>query len=146
MIQCSTQEPNLAVPHDLVPGFRIVLAVPVAADLGNQAHGVAEPLWWLHVVLPRVVAQEVDFVVREHQVRVAVGDLPAENGHDHDAPGDHRIDRDRPLQPVGGAEQQELRPTAGFQDVEVIFDPPALEIEPHDLRRIPRRPDPERAQ
>lgn len=63
MAECGAREPGQAVPHDLIPGFRIVIAVPVAAELGNQAYGVAEPLPWFHVVLPRIAAQEVDFVI-----------------------------------------------------------------------------------
>ena len=54
-------------------------------------------------------------MVGEHPLRLAVGDVSAEQRHDHDAPCDDGVDGDRPLQPVGGAKQQELDPAAGFQ-------------------------------
>ena len=55
MAECGAREPGLAVPHDLVSGFRIVLAVPVAAEMGNQDPDVA----WLLSLEPRFYVQTV---------------------------------------------------------------------------------------
>ena len=37
-------QPRLAVPHDLMPGVRIVLAGAVSAEMGDEPHGVAQPV------------------------------------------------------------------------------------------------------
>ena len=43
-------ESGLAVPHDLVPGVRIVLSPgPVAAEMGDQVHRVSQPLTLIHI-------------------------------------------------------------------------------------------------
>ena len=108
-------QPRLAVPHDLAPGVRIVLAGAVSAEMGDEPHGVSQPVRRGQAVLVGVACQKVQLVVGEHQFRPAVGHLAAEQGRRHDAPGDDGVDRDRPLQPVGGAEQQELGPASGFE-------------------------------
>ena len=99
----------------------------------DQAHGIAKPLRRIQAVLEGVIAQKAELLVGEHQLRVAVGNLATEQRHHHDAPGDDSIDRDRPLQPVGGAEQQELDAAARFQDPEEILDAPPLKIETDDF-------------
>ena len=37
-------QPGLAVPHDLVSGIRIVLAGAVSGEMGDEPHGVDEPV------------------------------------------------------------------------------------------------------
>ena len=118
MSQRGAGQPGLAMPHDLMAGVRVMLAVAIAPKMGNEAHGVAEPARGREVVLARTVVQEGELVVGEHQMRLAVGHLTPEQRHDHDAPGNHRVDGDGPLQPLGGAEQQELDPAPGLQDPE----------------------------
>ena len=122
MAQRGARQPRLPVPHDLVPRFRVMPAVPVSAEMRNQAHGVAELPRCIQAVLGGVVAQEAEFGVGEHQLRFAVGDLPAEQRHHHDAPGDDGVDRDRPLQPLSGAEQQEFDAATGLQDAEEVLE------------------------
>ena len=113
-------QPVVAMPHDLVSRIRVMLAVTVSPEMRDQPHGVAEAVRRRHVLLPGIVAQEVEFVIGEHQFGLAVRDLAAEQRHHHDAPGDDGVDRDGALQPAGGAEQQELRPAAQFEDTEQI--------------------------
>ena len=129
-------QPRLAVPHDLVSGVRIVLAGAISAEMGDEPHGVSQPVRRGQAVLVGVAGQEVQLVTREHHLRPAVGHLAAEQGHHHDAPGDDGVDGNRPLQPVGGAEQQELGTASGFEHAEKVLDPPSLEIEAHDLGRV----------
>ena len=90
-------QPVVAGPHDLVPGVRIMLA--------------------------GIIAQEAQFRIGEHQVGITIGHPASEQGHQHDAPCDHRIDGDGPLQPVCGAEQQMFHPATGFSDAKRVLDP-----------------------
>ena len=140
------RQPRLAVPHDLMTGLRIVLAVPLSAEMRDQADRIAELLRRLQEVPVRIVAQEAELLVGEHQLRLAVRDLASEQRHHHDAPGDDGVDRDRPLQPVGGAEQQDLHAAPGFQDPEEVLDAPSLKIEADDVRGLLRSPDLDRGQ
>ena len=71
-------QPRLAVPHDLVPGVRIVLAGAMSAEMGDDPDGVAQPVRRGQAVLFGVACQEVQLVVGEHQFRPAVGHLAAE--------------------------------------------------------------------
>ncbi len=50
-------------------------------------------------------------MIGEHQLGLAVGNLSSEQGHDRDPPGDHGVDGNRLLQPVGGAGH--ISPVAG---------------------------------
>ena len=93
-----------------------------------------------------VAGQKIQLVAGEHQLRLAVGRLAAEQGHRHYAPGDDGVDRDRPLQPGGGAEQEELGPASGFEHAEEILHPPSLEMEDDDLDRVLGGSDVERGQ
>ena len=102
--QRGAAQPGLAMPHDLVAGIRIMLAVAISAKMGDESDGIAEPVRRRQVILEGIVAQEVEFMVGEHQLRLAIGYLAAEQRHDHDALGNHGVDGDCPLQPFGGAE------------------------------------------
>ncbi len=97
-------EPGLAMPHDLVSGFGVMFPAEVSAKVRDQPDGVAQPVGGRHPPLRRIVPQEVQVPVGEHELGVAVGNLSSQKGHGHDAPGDHGVDGDGPLQPVGGAE------------------------------------------
>ena len=44
MARRRTGQPCLSVPHDLVPGIRVVLSVAVAAEMGHEAYRIAEPV------------------------------------------------------------------------------------------------------
>ncbi len=94
----------------------------------------------------RIVPQKSQFVIGEHQFRFTIGNLPAKQRHDHDPPGNHRIDGNRTLQTVSGAEQQELDPAAGFENPEIVFYPPALEVEADHLGSLCGSTDLERRQ
>ncbi len=133
--QCSAQTPRPEVSHDPVSGFQIFLVVPVAAEMGHQAHHVVVPFRCLLDVLPRKVTQEIDLVAGEYQVQVANWDPTANKGHDHETPCDYCVDQDGLQPPTGRAEQQDPRPATGFRLPEVTLDSPALEVEPHELRR-----------
>ncbi len=120
--QRGARQPRLAVPHDLAAGVRIALPVSAAAGMRDRAGGVAEPLRRRQAVFRRAVAQEGEFAAGEHQLRFAVGNLASEQGHDRDALRDDRVDRDRPLQPVGGAEQQEFDAVPVLQDSKPVLE------------------------
>ena len=76
------REPGLPMPHDLVSRFRIARAGRVSPEMGREAHRVAEPVQGRHDVFQRIVAQEVEFIVGEHQLRFTVGNLAAEQRDD----------------------------------------------------------------
>ncbi len=112
----------------------------------GRTHRIAEPVRPRPGMLPGIVAQEVELMIGKHQPRFAVGHLPAEQRHDHDAPGNHSIDRNRPLQPFGSAEQQKLDPAAGLQEAEIVFNSPALQVIADHLGGLPGRADLKRRQ
>ena len=42
--ECGTWESNLSVTHDLLAWLGIMLVSPVDAEMGNQVHGLAQPV------------------------------------------------------------------------------------------------------
>ncbi len=103
-----TAQVVVVVPHDLMSGLQIMPAILVFAKMSDQAHGVTTPTGRRHLFLGSVVAEEVQFRVSEQQRGITVRNLASEQGHGHDAPCDHGVDGDGPLQAFGRSEQQEL--------------------------------------
>ena len=102
------REGAVTLPHDLVSGLGIMGSPAVSAEVSDEAHGVAEGIGGVEPALDGIMAQKVQFVIGEQEVGVAIGNLTAEQGHHHNAPGDDGVDGDGALQAIGGAEHQEL--------------------------------------
>ena len=52
-----------------------MLAVAISAKMGDESDGIAEPIRRRQVILDGIVAQEVEFMVGEHLLRLAIGHL-----------------------------------------------------------------------
>ena len=78
-------------------GIGIMGAVSVFAKMGHLRDGITESGRWQELVPTGIVVQKMAFGIGEHRFRVALRNLTAEQGHDHDAPGDDRIDGYGPL-------------------------------------------------
>lgn len=53
--QRGAAEPCLALPHDLVAGIQIMLAVAITAEMGHEADGISEPVRRRQVILEGIV-------------------------------------------------------------------------------------------
>ena len=129
------------MPHDLISGFRVMLAIAIAAEMRHQAYRIAELHGSRHAPFFSIIAQKVEFIVGKHQRRIAVRNLAAKQRHGHDAPGDHGIDGNSALKPFRGSEQQCFCPTARLQHTKIVFDFPALQIVSDNVGGSPRRID-----
>ena len=75
-----------------------------------------------------IVGQETQLDVGEQQLGVAPRHVTTEQGHHHQAPGDHGIDGDRTLEPVGGVEREMFDSASGLEHSEQVFDAPAPQV------------------
>ncbi len=62
----------LVMPHDLVSRIRVMGAVCVPAQVGHQGHRVTQALRFGEAEGQRMVVQEREFGIGEHEVRIAV--------------------------------------------------------------------------
>ena len=76
----------------------------------------------------RVTGQEFQFNLREAHVGGQVRGFPAQQGQQHDALGNHLVDRDRTLQPQHPTQGQPFHFAFRLQHPEVLFDPPPARI------------------
>ena len=112
----------VAAPLDLVAGWRVVRAVLIAAEDGEQQDRGGGVVGGWQAEFGSIVLQEPQLDVGEQELGVASGHLPSEQGHHHQAPRDHGVDGDRALQPVGGVERKMFGPATGLEDPEQVLD------------------------
>ena len=120
-------------PHDLVSGRRVMLAILVPAEQGDEQHRTGEVARCGQRGVGGVVGEETKLDVAEQQLGVALGDLAPEQRHEHEAPRDDGLDGQRALEPLGAVKAEMLGPASRLQHPEEVLHAPAPQIVPNGL-------------
>ena len=91
----------VSAPHDLVSGGRVMLAVLVAAEEGDEQHRTGEGVGCRQAGIGSVVGEEP-------QLGVTFGDFTPEQRHEHETPRDDGLDGEGALKPLGAVKAEML--------------------------------------
>src|SRR5580692_11547139 len=72
-----------------------------------------------------VGVQNLQFDIREHDIGRQLGSVATQQGHKHNAPGDNKIDSNRPPDALGGLVTDLLDAAAGFENAVEVLNPPS---------------------
>ena len=84
-----------------------------------------------------ILFQKAQFGSTEQPLGGVFRHRPTQQGHHHDPPGNHHLNRDRPPQPLCRSKRQVLGLATGLQGSEEILHPPTAQIIPDQLRGCP---------
>lgn len=107
---------------------RISGSAEITAEASDETHGITKLFGLRQSFFFSVSLKHLDLQVGEQDLGGKLRTLPAEQGHQHDPPGNHQIDGDGTLQTFGVSMCQGLNSAATFQDAMPVFDAPAQAV------------------
>ena len=134
-------QPGVAFPQDLMARARIALAleVQIPAQHGRRQHRPPDIVRRRQLAILREILQGGDLDVGKQRPGRQFRRVAAQQRHRRQSPGDHRVDRHRPLDPLPRPMRQVLHLAARLQHPVPVLDAPPQPVPfQHPFRILPR--------